>query len=1215
MSATYEQPRSKKPAACAAKAKAEAKVEALDAKAPAAEVPTAEGHPLQPPKRPVKTPPAPSAPQRPARDSKMMARALIVATTGSADRVQSARHDASALAELERHEVVPEGLPKQGFEYVNNRTRESTGYIGHLMAGSTSTDCDVDLAQVPLDSKLQSLEFTFLDPAPSGAHSTAELHGKLQCWLDARFDAAARATASNGSCGTCIDSVSVGRLLSDKHPANRFASTELPKESDGARHLEYGLFANESIARLTVIGEYEGLRLRATPRAQERWHRQASFAAWERQAYICCHDDRKYETDTEGPNLRATLIDGYDYRNKLAFLNDPREYKDIMAGSGRSSPRVEGGSPPHGLPKRSANVCASWVKVRGRKHLLIWSIKPIAKGRELLLAYGPAYWSAHKQYCQIKKGSLVLDKSRKLSTQRTQRQAGEAADSDASWDNVCFDCGQGGDLLCCESGAGCKASFHVSCAGLVDDPSDGWKCPLCSDPVTELEAAMPAAGMVNTALRCIVEAVLAVCKKPTASQEALAQDVSSPEQLAMAYLDERRQYDAEQIQAQHQRRLLQRSTATVATPTAMPARSRVPAPPAPQNGQGRRSDALEQIATASKKKRKSPPLGTDRLKGAQNEVAGRDARSSSNIAGRYQCSGRAQAFNGAVYQVDGELSLHPDGRVTGDTDGQITEGRWELDKAVERCTLTYSLSYQDTDIRYSYRLKIKLEADRAHMQAKGRWRNQSMKERNNAVENGQLTLHLRLVKRLEAARQNSAAKSRQVPKLPGHSVANGRKIFAGQKHSPGLAKHLSAVASRTEPVLVASHTEEKLSKPEDWVKKLQDADLSRRRPPTNASCTVPEDHRDDSNHMAKLLPPGMAAAVAAVASVRAEEEAMAAAEKAVRDERVREAARARKRMRLSAGGQLQGMQQRSVSTTSGPGRGGPGELRAHNHRVSQLVTQSGARSSVHHGVHITASRVHGLQPKRVPTRAPEVYDLVSTSDDESSDPSDGDSGSDSDSSSSASNSFRRAGQSLGPKETGLFDGCAMGHAGRSGVRGGEAGGSALWRPVPTKLRPPGYFPAVGSPTPMKPASQPATVAHTVAHKAHISTYVDRVDDSGRARLYPAAAGRTHSPLGASLWSQPAQLSVAAAVERERRLLAAQLLSKQRQQEGIYHDSGPKRRRQKRHGFGFGLASSGTAQTAAGVFDGTRPSAAQPPADAFARARASQLARMERVETI
>ena len=43
-------------------------------------------------------------------------------------------------------------------------------------------------------------------------------------------------------------------------------------------------------------------------------------------------------------------------------------------------------------------------------------------------------------------------------------------------DDVCAVCGEGGNLVCCDS---CPQSFHAACAGLGDVPEDEWYCEDC----------------------------------------------------------------------------------------------------------------------------------------------------------------------------------------------------------------------------------------------------------------------------------------------------------------------------------------------------------------------------------------------------------------------------------------------------------------------------------------------------------------------------------------------------------------------------------------------------------------------------------------------------------------------------------------------------------------------------------------------------------------
>jgi hypothetical protein len=149
------------------------------------------------PKRPAK--PASVGSERPNRDSKALARALIVVASAP-DVGPSARiDDANYLAELEKHELVgASGLPGHSFEWVKSETRKSASYLARVISGS-STDCDVDLAQVPLDSKIKSGEVELLDPLPASGASEQELQSKLQHWLDTRFENAHHGASTTNS--------------------------------------------------------------------------------------------------------------------------------------------------------------------------------------------------------------------------------------------------------------------------------------------------------------------------------------------------------------------------------------------------------------------------------------------------------------------------------------------------------------------------------------------------------------------------------------------------------------------------------------------------------------------------------------------------------------------------------------------------------------------------------------------------------------------------------------------------------------------------------------------------------------------------------------------------------------------------------------------------------------------------------------------------------
>jgi len=47
------------------------------------------------------------------------------------------------------------------------------------------------------------------------------------------------------------------------------------------------------------------------------------------------------------------------------------------------------------------------------------------------------------------------------------------------WDDHCYLCEEGGDLICCET---CSNSVHIECVGLEKEPDDDWFCDECKKP-------------------------------------------------------------------------------------------------------------------------------------------------------------------------------------------------------------------------------------------------------------------------------------------------------------------------------------------------------------------------------------------------------------------------------------------------------------------------------------------------------------------------------------------------------------------------------------------------------------------------------------------------------------------------------------------------------------------------------------------------------------
>ena len=58
-------------------------------------------------------------------------------------------------------------------------------------------------------------------------------------------------------------------------------------------------------------------------------------------------------------------------------------------------------------------------------------------------------------------------------------------DNDLVDNDVCFNCGDGGDLICCDT---CDFWFDLKCAGLAEVPGENepWECPDCADGVDDL---------------------------------------------------------------------------------------------------------------------------------------------------------------------------------------------------------------------------------------------------------------------------------------------------------------------------------------------------------------------------------------------------------------------------------------------------------------------------------------------------------------------------------------------------------------------------------------------------------------------------------------------------------------------------------------------------------------------------------------------------------
>ena len=59
---------------------------------------------------------------------------------------------------------------------------------------------------------------------------------------------------------------------------------------------------------------------------------------------------------------------------------------------------------------------------------------------------------------------------------QSESAASKSAAAEKEWDEYCYVCDDGGNVLCCE---GCTRVAHVSCVGLRTKPKADWYCRDC----------------------------------------------------------------------------------------------------------------------------------------------------------------------------------------------------------------------------------------------------------------------------------------------------------------------------------------------------------------------------------------------------------------------------------------------------------------------------------------------------------------------------------------------------------------------------------------------------------------------------------------------------------------------------------------------------------------------------------------------------------------
>ena len=58
----------------------------------------------------------------------------------------------------------------------------------------------------------------------------------------------------------------------------------------------------------------------------------------------------------------------------------------------------------------------------------------------------------------------------------------DSEDQGRKWDNKCYVCNRGGNVLCCET---CTHIAHLGCVGLRKEPEGDWHCEECLVKLTQ----------------------------------------------------------------------------------------------------------------------------------------------------------------------------------------------------------------------------------------------------------------------------------------------------------------------------------------------------------------------------------------------------------------------------------------------------------------------------------------------------------------------------------------------------------------------------------------------------------------------------------------------------------------------------------------------------------------------------------------------------------
>jgi hypothetical protein len=77
-----------------------------------------------------------------------------------------------------------------------------------------------------------------------------------------------------------------------------------------------------------------------------------------------------------------------------------------------------------------------------------------------------------------------LNRQVRRSTRSTKRIIRDEEDDSEKHEEVCFECKEYGDVICCDT---CPRVFHADCLGLKEIPTGEWSCYKCMQRLSQPE--------------------------------------------------------------------------------------------------------------------------------------------------------------------------------------------------------------------------------------------------------------------------------------------------------------------------------------------------------------------------------------------------------------------------------------------------------------------------------------------------------------------------------------------------------------------------------------------------------------------------------------------------------------------------------------------------------------------------------------------------------